>query len=199
MPDVKISCAANTEDARWAAILGAEFLSVSLERGNRKKISAEKASEIAEMLPSYTGFIIEAGGYDEINKSEINSIKGDFIQVDPRDADPEDFREKISFPDKKLILDMRGRDECTDPSLWGAEYVTTGINSEFSKEILENLKRNFKMENTIVEGDLELEGIKDICGYLKPRCWSIKKAIEKSPRKIDYKKMKKYIREISLW
>ena len=53
MPSIKISGITNNNDAKWAAILGVEYVTVSMDERSEKKVSLQKALEIRNMLPSY--------------------------------------------------------------------------------------------------------------------------------------------------
>ncbi len=81
MPGIKISGITNIEDAKWAAILGVEFISVSLDENSLKKISLNRAIQIKNELPSYTKFVAEFGELDQVNLREIDKLKPDYIQL----------------------------------------------------------------------------------------------------------------------
>ena len=85
------------------------------------------------------------------------------------------------------------------PEEGGIEFLQLNLPESVTEEKLNQIKEKYNMEHTIIEGDWELPSIKKACEILQPYAWSIKSVIEKSPRKIDYEIMKKYIREISLW
>jgi phosphoribosylanthranilate isomerase len=186
MPRIKISGITNTEDAKWAAILGVEFISVSLEENSDKKVSLEKAKDIKAMLPSYTSFIAEFGA----NAPEEKTLK----KLDPGYIQVRDSADLPVAAGKPLIL------ETDTDSIHQQEAPLVQINlSEIpDDEKLKSIKERFNMEKAIIHGDWELSDIKRVTQALQPFAWSIGGVIERSPRKIDYNKMKQYIREISL-
>lgn len=53
MAKIKICGITNIEDARWVANLGADYLGLVFAKESKRKISLDKAEEIAETVPSY--------------------------------------------------------------------------------------------------------------------------------------------------
>lgn len=202
MPAVKISGITNSEDAKWAAILGVEYVSLTLKSSSDKNVSLDKAIEISKMLPSYTSIIVETG-LDNINVKKIEKISPSFIQIKLTQAEACDYYKlNLKIP---IILEVSLSDVEIDYDGLNIQIFHLKLSENFNKDELELLKEKFNteypllMEKTIVEGDWKLDEIKSACEILHPLAWSVREVIEKSPRKIDYSKMKKYIREISLW
>lgn len=213
MPGIKISGITNIEDAKWAAILGVEFISVSLDENSLKKISLNRAIQIKNELPSYTKFVAEFGELDQVNLREIDKLKPDYIQLK---CNPE----RIALLNQSLFaetVDETGLIYEVEPEgeIPLTPFIKGGSKGGFTDEIevkllqldlrvlneseLEGLKDRYNMADIIIEGDWALSDIKKACGILQPYAWSIKGVIEKSPRKINYTVMKEYIREITLW
>jgi len=190
MPRIKISGITNTDDAKWAAILGVEFVSVSFREGDDKRASYRKAQEIRSVLPSYTGFVIEV---DESVPSErwLEKMRPDYIQTDTVNRRHEQIPGVILETDLEATEDYVGSSESVLFQIMLGEDIPDGY--------LETVKDKLDMERTIVHGDWDLARIKRACEILQPFAWSVRDKIEKSPRKIDYRIMKEYIREISLW
>ncbi|MGM0441687.1 MAG: hypothetical protein ACQEQC_04620 [Elusimicrobiota bacterium] len=194
MPRVKISGITNKKDARWAALLGVEYISVIMIKGNEKKVSLSKAREIKELLPAYTKFIAEYNN-ENIEKDEIEKLNPDYIQINGINEPA--VKSYLNENDIQLILELNFK-KPKIPENTDAELFLTRIDEEVDDLELENMSENLNMKNTIVEGDVELDLIKKYSKKLKPRAWGIKNVINKSPRRIDYKKMKNFNREISL-
>jgi hypothetical protein len=225
MPNIKISGITNTKDAKWAALLGVEYISISLVKNSGKKVSLESAAEILDMLPSYTKSIVELGdGGNGISLKKAASLKPDYFSVN--DVDMIDIiTESVSSTEKSpleksplensipykysFILEISRLEEILSGNLSG---ILSGTLSEKLPEEIEFIQLNtdaqyfpiifeFDYNNNkdiIINGDYELEKIIKTCKKVSPHAWSIRNAIEKSPRRIDYDKMKEYIREISL-
>ncbi len=224
MPRIKISGITNKSDAKWAAILGVEFVSVSLDEESEKKISLSNAIEIKNMLPSYTCFIAECGEVNKINLREIKKLNPAYIQLKNEiSIDVEEINNKIEDIGIPVIYELKSSRDVSEESeaevnltkeelnlefteipmeelvSSGVKYVQLSLYKELAEEKICELKERYSMNNIIVEGDWSLPKIKKACEILQPYAWSIKNVIEKSPRKIDYELMKGYIREISLW
>ena len=78
-------------------------------------------------------------------------------------------------------------------------FMQVRILDELSPETAQIIKEGCRGRRLIIEGDLGLESIRKYCGQIQPYAWSVRDVIGKSSRRVDYEKMKKYIREISLW
>ena len=180
MPGVKISGITNTDDAKWAAILGVEFISVSLVEGDPRKVSSEKAVEIASMLPSYTAFILELAGPDAISGRKLEKISPSYLEF-PAGAD------SVGSPDKGFSGVNRIIRLSSGP---GEMFYQLRLSGPPTPEELELLKESYEPEQLIIEGDLSLDEIKKICGDIQVEAWSVRDAIAKSPRRIDYSIMK---------
>ncbi|MFH1416292.1 MAG: hypothetical protein ABIH89_09450 [Elusimicrobiota bacterium] len=199
MPGIKISGITNEEDAKWAAILGVEYISVSMEEESDKKVSLGRAIEIRDMLPSYTGFIAEFGDINRISMREVNKLKPGYIQLKNGEASLQDeVPGKFEVMACPVIYETQGIDDsiCNSPYV---RFIQITLPEGTGPEQLLSLKKKYNMERVMIEGDWELADIKKACEIIQPAAWSIRRIIEKSPRKIDYEKMKEYIREISLW
>ncbi len=180
MPGIKISGITNIEDAKWAAILGVEFISVSLDEHSLKKISLNRAIQIKNELPSYTKFVAEFGELDQVNLREIDKLKPDYIQLK---CNPERialfkqslFTETVDEPE--LIYEVEPDDEIPLPP-----FSKGGVKREppFEKGLIPlhpplkkgergGLKGGFtdEIEVKLLQLDLrvlnesELEGLKD--------------------------------------
>lgn len=209
MPRIKISGITNTEDAKWAAILGVEFISVSLEESSEKKISLNCGKEIKNNLPSYTAFVVEVGDVNQMNLKDIKKLNAAYIQfkntlniadeVEQEELNQYDeLRDIIKDVDAQIIMEIKPGTRKIGIEGLNINLIQLNLTDVLDEIKLERLKKKFNMENTIIHADWELPDIKNGCKILQPYAWSIKKVIEKSPRRIDYNKMKEYIREISL-
>lgn len=200
MPRIKISAITNIDDAKWAAILGVEYISVSLDEVSDKKVSMGRAIDIRNMLPSYTGFVAEFGEVSQINLREVKKLTPGYIQFkNELSTDVNEVKETITGLEAPVIYEMPHGSYEIDREEMNVKLLQIDLAHGLSDDQLKGLKVKYDMENTIIEGDWALPDIKKACEILQPYAWSIKNVIEKSPRKIDYNIMKKYIREISLW
>lgn len=68
---VKICGITNTEDAVWAANLGADFIGLNFSALSKRKVSLEKAKEITDQLPS---FVKVAGVFVDPMLPELEKI-----------------------------------------------------------------------------------------------------------------------------
>ncbi|MBN2406440.1 MAG: hypothetical protein JXJ19_01975 [Elusimicrobia bacterium] len=199
MPRVKISGITNTEDAKWAAIHGVEFISVSLEEGAPKKVSLERALEVMGLLPSYTAKIADFGEISGVNQKVLKKVKSDYIQF--RDTQLKDaglIREKLAGYEGGLILEAAAGSDIPDYGDLEISFIQFNVPPDIDEDSMRIIAEKHDMEKIIIQGDFGLDRIKKQCEILKPHAWSVDSVIEKSPRKIDYPRMKEYIREISL-
>jgi len=219
MPSIKISGITNNDDAKWAAILGVEYVTVSMDEASPKKVSLQKAIEIRNMLPSYTRFIAEYGTAETIDRKELLKLNPGWIQLKtgvsepaadngapgepvenentPEEASPELLEQFMAETQIPVILEHDFSSDAYIPA--GASITQLNLDRMITDEELERLSDEWDMDKTIIHADWQLPDIKKACRVIQPLAWSIKSVIEKSPRKIDYPVMKKYIREISLW
>lgn len=199
MPRVKISGITNPSDAKWAAILGVEFMSISLEEGGIKKISSESAKEILDMLPSYTEVVAELGEIGDADFNNINKLDFNYIQFKSSEVtDSQILKDKLNNLDLNIILEINSNFDRIDLKDLNASFIQLNISDVMEELELKKIEEKFDMEKIIIQGDFEIADIKKYCEILHPYAWSIKRVIERSPRRIDYDKMKEYIREISL-
>ncbi|MFW6134151.1 MAG: hypothetical protein ACOC5R_01085 [Elusimicrobiota bacterium] len=199
MPRVKISGITNVDDAKWAAILGVEFVSVSLDEESEKKVSIEMAEEIKSVLPSYTKMVCEYSKPVDINSKHINKIAPDYIQFNGNGAAQEEAKRRMKDMTKPLIIEC---DQNTDISTYDEldDYIMqVNLYQDYENLDLSQLKEKFNMDKIIIQADWALEEIKKVCQSVHPFAWSVEKIIQRSPRRINYEKMKEYIREISIW
>ncbi len=193
MPGIKISGITNTEDARWAAILGVEFISVSLSEGDPVKVSPDMAAQISGMLPSYTAVVLEVPGPENAGRRLLEKISPKYIEY-PVPDEPPQIPER--FTDVRKLVPAAGVSVERTPE---DGFYQVRVPEEYSEGFMGEIKENFESDKLILSGNMELPRIKKICGVLQPYAWSLGSEINRSPRKIDYGKMKEYIREISLW
>ncbi|MEA3507116.1 MAG: hypothetical protein U9R36_06490 [Elusimicrobiota bacterium] len=196
MPNIKISGITNTKDAKWAALLGVEYISISLVKESTKKVSLRRAAEILELLPSYTGTILEIGNTEnDISFKKAAALEPDYFSI----SDPSAVEAISSYnkPDRrqKFILELSPPQE-EEKLPDEIEFVQFNLDGESAGDLDEvDFESN---KDIIVNGDFELSEIIKLCKKINPHAWSIRSVIEKSPRRIDYDKMKEYIREIAL-
>lgn len=197
MPNIKISGITNTKDAKWAALLGVEYISISLIKDSTKKVSLERAAEILKLLPSYTRTILEIGStQNDISFKKAAALEPDYFLINDPDAAGviKSYNDESDRP-QKFILELSSlqeEEELPDE----IEFVQFNLDEESAGDLSEvDFKSN---KDIIVNGDFELGEIIKLCKKITPHAWSIRNVIEKSPRRIDYDKMKEYIREISL-
>ncbi|NLB34346.1 MAG: hypothetical protein GX817_00750 [Elusimicrobia bacterium] len=191
MPAIKISGITNKEDAKWAAILGVDFVSVSLMEGDPRKTSDEMARNICQMLPSYTEVILELDSPNSLSKRRIEKISPVYISTP---LETQESGENIGDG----ILSIRKLEKLGEATQ-DAEIIEIRIGQDLDEEVFSGLVSEFSNFPLIIEGDLELPLIKSICSRYQMRAWSVRNIISRSPRRIDYSLMKEYIREISLW
>ncbi len=180
MPGIKISGITNIEDAKWAAILGVEFISVSLDENSLKKISLNRAIQIKNELPSYTKFVAEFGELDQVNLREIDKLKPDYIQLKCNTERIALFKQSLfteTVDEPELIYEVEPDDEIPLPP-----FSKGGVKREppFEKGLIPlhpplkkgergGLKGGFtdEIEVKLLQLDLrvlnesELEGLKD--------------------------------------
>ncbi len=198
MPNIKISGITNTKDAKWAALLGVEYISISLIKDSVKKVSLERAAEILDMLPSYTKSILEIGNaQNDISLKRAVELKPDYFSVnDPEMINMISKKDDVPRQYKYILESSVVREELIREIPVSVDFIEYNLNDENFRKVLEiDFNDN---ENIIINGDFELDEIVKTCKKILPNVWSIRNIIDKSPRRIDYDKMKEYIREISL-
>lgn len=71
MVKIKICGVTNVEDATWVANLGADYLGIVFAKDSKRKVSLEKAKEIANVIPSY---IMKVGLFVNGEPKIVNKI-----------------------------------------------------------------------------------------------------------------------------
>lgn len=90
---VKICGITNTEDARWAANLGADYVGLNFVRESSRKISVEKAKEILDELPSFVKAVVVFTDPDlEVLRKILRTVKISIVQFHG-DESPELLRQ----------------------------------------------------------------------------------------------------------
>ncbi len=200
MPAVDICGITNTEDAKWAAIHGVEYVTIYRDPESSHSISVSRAAEIRHLLPDYSEVALDFGDSENINLKELDKISPSIVKF----YMPGDYSE---FEDIKKLLEEKNceiviKSRCSG----GISTCTVAFGGFIQLELDENIQdeeikvpEEISSGKIIILGDFPVDRIKKLCGIIQPHAWCLKNIIScSSSRRIDYNKMKKFIREISL-
>ncbi len=199
MPAVDICGITSTEDAKWAAIHGVEYVTVYRDPESARTISVSRAEEIRHLLPDYSEVSLDFGSAENINLKELDKIAPSIVKFYmPEDhSEFENIKELLEGKNYKLVIKIR-------PG--SISSYMEGFSGMIQLELDENVQDEeisvpeyINNEKFMILGDLPLERIKKLCGITQPHAWCLENIISSaSSRRIDYSKMKKFIREITL-
>jgi phosphoribosylanthranilate isomerase len=201
---VKICGITNEEDATWAVNLGADFVGFNFHAGSPRKVSPELAARIAKKVPSFiptVGVFVEQT-VDQIAKiAEKTGLMG--IQLHG-DHTPEDCRALAERLECFLIKAVRVAADA-DLDILSAfrgstKYILLdarvegqpgGTGQTFPWELAERVRA--QGTPLFLAGGLTPDNVAEAVEKVNPFAVDTASGVEKSPKRKDYEKMKKFI------
>ncbi len=203
---VKICGVTNEEDALWAANLGTDFIGLNFYSGSPRKVSADKAQEIATKLPP---FVKSVGVFVDPDLEDIEKIlkKVPLAAVQLHGSETRELLEKIKSQFRvqiwkavkvkdeeslKAITDFAGLADqiLLDTFKDGAEGGT-GESFDWSLAV----KAKALGLPIFLAGGLNPENVAEAIAAVEPKGVDVASGVEKDghPKKKDMEKMKKFI------
>lgn len=204
MAKVKICGVTNEEDATWAVNLGAQYVGLNFHKDSPRKVSPEQAAKITAKVPP---FVTTVGVFVEQTPEQIVKIaqKANLGAIQLHgDQTPEDCRaiaEKLETPLIKVFRVGEEKDLEGIAAFEGAvQYLMLdarvdgqpgGTGQTFPWELA--AKAKFARLPVFLAGGLTPDNVADAIEAAQPFAVDVASGVEKSPKRKDYDKMKKFI------
>jgi len=204
---IKICGITNEEDANWAVNLGANYLGFNFHKDSPRKVSPELAARIAKKVPS---FVQVVGVFVEQTPEEIIKIARKVCLAGLQlhgDQTPEDCLAISGKLEAFLIKAFRVGEE-TD--LAALEVFKDAVSYFLLDARVEGqlggTGQSFPWEWAVkakglgrpifLAGGLSPENAAQAVEQVQPFAVDVASGVEKSPKRKDYDKMKKFIEEV---
>ncbi len=203
---IKICGVTNEEDATWAVNLGANYVGLNFHSGSPRKVSPELAAKIVKKVPPFVpaiGVFVEQTAADILKIVEKTGLMGVQLHGDHTPDDCRAISEKMEIllirafrlaqeSDLDAIAPFKGL--CTHILLDAkVEGQAGGTGQTFPWELARRAKA-FGMP-IFVAGGLTPENVREAVEETQPFAVDVASGVEKSPKRKDYDKIKKFISE----
>lgn len=206
MTKIKICGVTNEEDATWAVNLGAHYIGLNFCKQSPRKVSPEQAAKIARKVPS---FVPTIGVFVEHTVPEILKIAQKVglggVQLHG-DQTPEDARALAEKLEVLLIKAFRVAGEADLEPLAAykdvvgyflldarVEGVAGGTGQTFPWDLAVRARAFGKP--LFLAGGLTPDNVAQAVEAVQPFAVDVASGVEKSPKRKDFDRMKKFIDE----
>lgn len=206
MTKIKICGITNEEDATWAVNLGAHYIGLNFCKESPRKVSPEQAAKIARKVPS---FVPTIGVFVEQTVSEILKIAQKVglagVQLHG-DQTPEDARAIAEKLEVLLIKAFRVGGEADLEPLANykdvvghflldarVEGMAGGTGQTFPWDLAVRARAFGKP--IFLAGGLTPDNVAEAIETAQPFAVDVASGVEKSPKRKDFERMKKFIEE----
>jgi phosphoribosylanthranilate isomerase len=207
---VKICGVTNEEDARWAVNLGAHYVGINFYSQSPRKVSPEMAAKIVKAVPSFVpcvGVFVDHPVDGILKVVQKTGLMG--IQLHGDMYTPGDCRWIRENLDESVLLikvfrvagenDLEGmvlyRDLVTYCLLDArVEGTVGGTGQTFPWDLA--VKAQAGGVKIFLAGGLTPENVGDAVRHVQPFAVDVASGVEKSPKRKDYEKMKKFMEKV---
>lgn len=206
MTKVKICGITNEEDATWAVNLGAHFIGLNFYSKSPRKVSPDLAGRVARKVPPFVptvGVFVDHSVEDIVKIAQKVGLQG--IQLHG-EYSPEDCRRLSEQLESFLMRVFRVATAADLESLGAYKEVCKyflldakvedqpgGTGQTFPWE-LATQARGFGVP-VFLAGGLTPDNVAEAVEAARPFAVDVASGVEKSPKRKDYDKMKKFIEE----
>lgn len=200
MVKIKICGITNTEDATWAANLGADFLGLVFAKESRRKVSLEKAQQIIKVLPPY---IEKVGLFVNEEPQTVNKIL-DLCQLSLLQFHGEESSDYCNqFKGRaKIIKAFRIKDEDSLKQVSQYEvdfylldaFIETeagGTGQTFNWDLALKVKEFGRP--IFLAGGLNPDNVVEAIKKVQPYAVDVSSGVESSPRRKDVELLQEFI------
>lgn len=203
MTKIKICGITNTEDAVWAANLGIDFLGLVFARDSKRKVSLEKAQEIANVVPPYIKKVgLFVNEEPKIIDKVLLTCKLNVLQFHGEESAEycRKFRQKAQIIKAFRIKDKESLSQISQydcnfyllDAYVQDEYGGTG--QSFNWELAIEAKR---FERPIfLAGGLTPENVSQAIKKVQPYAVDVSSGVEASPRRKSVELMQGFVRSV---
>lgn len=207
MTKIKICGVTNEEDATWAVNLGAHYVGLNFHKDSPRKVSPDLAARIAKKVPSFVptvGVFVEQPAADIVKIAKKVGLAG--VQLHG-DQTVEDCAAIASELEVFLVKAVRVGNESDVDRLAAFQDVVGyflldarvegamgGTGQTFPWELAARAKA-FK-KPIFLAGGLTVDNVSQAIETVQPFGVDVASGVEKSPKRKDFDKMKKFIEEV---
>lgn len=205
MVKIKICGITCTQDATWAANLGADFIGLNFYKDSPRKVSPQNALEILKEIPPFVSSVGVFVNEDSKNMAKvIKKLNLTLVQLHGEETVEYCQQLKEAIPGIKIIKAFRVKDETIlevmRPYLGVADYflldayvedVAGGTGATFNWDLAVKAKELGKP--VFLAGGLTPDNVQEAMDKVKPFAADVASGIERSPKRKDYDKMKDFI------
>ena len=203
---VKICGITNEEDAIWAVNLGAHYLGLNFHQDSPRKVSPDLAEKIAKKVPPFVttvGVFVEQGPEEIVKIVRKVGLMG--VQLHG-DHTPEDARAVAEKAEVILIRAVRVAEEKDLEAIAAFRGIVSHVLLDAKVEGLSGgtgtlipwalaaQSKSFGVP-LFLAGGLTPENVRQAAGEVQPFAVDVASGVEKSPKRKDIDKMKKFINE----
>lgn len=203
---IKICGVTNEEDATWAVNLGASYVGLNFHKDSPRKVSVDQAAKIAKKVPPFVptvGVFVEQSAEEILKIVEKAGLHGVQLHGDQTPDDCRAIAERMEIPILKAFRVAEEKDLDAIASFRGAathilldakvEGVPGGTGHTFPWELATRAK-SFGLP-VFLAGGLTPENVRQAVEKVQPFAVDVASGVEKSPKRKDLDKMKKFIAE----
>lgn len=206
MTKIKICGVTNEEDATWAVNLGAHYIGLNFCKQSPRKVSPEQAAKIAQKVPSFVptiGVFVEHSVPEILKIAQKVGLGG--VQLHG-DHTPEDARALAEKLEVLLIKAFRVAGEADLEPLAAykdvvgyflldarVEGIAGGTGQTFPWDLAVRARAFGKP--LFLAGGLTPDNVAQAIEAVQPFAVDVASGVEKSPKRKDFDRMKKFIDE----
>jgi phosphoribosylanthranilate isomerase len=203
---IKICGVTNEEDATWAVNLGANYVGLNFHKDSPRKVSPDLAAKIVKKVPPFVpcvGVFVEQKAEEILRIVEKTGLMGVQLHGDHTPEDCRAIAEKMEIPILRAFRVAEEKDLEPIASFRGAathalldakvDGLPGGTGQVFPWDLATRAK-SFGLP-IFLAGGLTPDNVRQAVEKVQPFAVDTASGVEKSPKRKDLDKMKKFIEE----
>ncbi|MBL8023628.1 MAG: phosphoribosylanthranilate isomerase [Elusimicrobia bacterium] len=204
---VKICGITNEEDATWAVNIGAHFIGLNFHKESPRKVSPDLAARIASKVPSFVptvGVFVEQSAADIIKIAKKVGLAGIQLHGNQTVEECEAITNELEV---FLIKAVRAANESDLDTLSSYKHIVHyvlldarvegqmgGTGQTFPWDLATRAKVFGKP--LFIAGGLNAENVAEAIEATQPFAVDVASGVEKSPKRKDFEKMKRFLETV---
>jgi phosphoribosylanthranilate isomerase len=203
---VKICGVTNEEDATWAVNLGADYIGLNFHAKSPRKVSPDLAARIVKKVPPFipcVGVFVEQKAEEVLRIVEKTGLMGVQLHGDHTPEDARTVTERMEVSVIRAVRVAAEEDLAVIASFRGAathvlldakvEGLAGGTGKTFPWTLAKRAA-SFGLP-VFLAGGLTPDNVRQAVAETQPFAVDVASGVEKSPKRKDLEKMKKFIEE----
>lgn len=203
---VKICGITNEEDATWAVNLGADYIGLNFHAKSPRKVSPDLAAKIAKKVPPFIpciGVFVEQKPEEILKIVEKAGLMGVQLHGAHTPEDAQAITEKMEITVIRAVRVAEEKDLAEITSFRGAatnvlldakvEGLAGGTGKTFPWDLAKRAK-SFGLP-IFLAGGLNPDNVRQAVAAAEPFAVDVASGVEKTPKRKDLEKLKKFIAE----